>query len=208
MKLKISIIIVLASLIVLLGALYTLKNSPKENKEQPTDPFTALLQNPSTESLPKIGEYILAQFQNQTPENLSRIITSNGVLFAPYVHIEPNNRVIGQNGMSQLFTDPNTYTWGTQDGSGEPIIQTGSDYISKRVTSKTYMSVTPTVNPPIGHGNMIANVLETFPNSAQLEYYIPPTEEGGMNWSSLIFVFEYRINQWFLVGVVNDGWTI
>jgi hypothetical protein len=203
-------LIIIALLVIASGALLLFKGEAKTPTQSNTpnkDPFTALLQNTSTESLPKISEYVLKQFESKTPNNLARIMTSNGVRFSPYVNTTPADRIIGLNGMSQLFTDPNTYTWGTQDGSGEPIVLTGTNYVANKITNKPYLTTTPTINGTIGRGNMISNVIATYPGAATVEYYLPPTNPGDMDWYSLIFVFEYQNNQWFLVGVVNDQWT-
>ncbi len=204
-------LILIALLLIGSGALFLLSNETKTPPDVgaiAVDPFTAMLQNPSTEVLPKLSEYVLEQFKNKTPNNLARMMTSSGVRFSPYVNTTVNDRIIGLNGMSQLFTDPNTYTWGTQNGSGEPIILTGAAYVSNKITNKPYLITTPTINGTIGRGNMISNVSATYPSNAWVEYYLPPTNPGEMDWNSLILVFEYQINQWFLVGVVNDQWTI
>jgi hypothetical protein len=193
------------------GALFFFTYETKAPNDPNTlviDPFTATLQNPSTEVLPKLSEYTLEQFKNKTPNNLARIMTSNGVRFSPYVAMTDNDRFIGINGMTHLFTDPDTYAWGIQDGSGEVIALTGTDYITNNITNKPYLTAKPTINGAIGRGNMISNITETYLNHAWVEYHIPPTDEGGMDWQSLIFVFEYQHNQWFLVGVITDRWTI
>jgi hypothetical protein len=210
MKSKIPLILVLL-LLIGSGALFfsTQKTeTPTDSNTSIIDPFTATLQNPSTEVLPKLGEYVIEQFKNKTPNNLARIMTSSGIRFSPYVNTTLDDRIIGLNGMNQLFTDPNTYTWGTQDGSGDPIIFTGANYVANKITNKPYLTATPAINGVIGRGNMISNVADTYLGNAWIEYYIPPTDEGGMDWQSLILVFEYQYNQWFLVGVVNDQWTI
>lgn len=204
-------LILIALLLIGSGALFLFSTETKAPTDADTvkaDPFTAMLQNPNTEVLPKLSEYVLEQFENKTPSNLARIMTSSGVRFSPYVNMTANDRIIGLNGMSQLFTDPNTYTWGIQDGSGEPIVLTGAAYVSNKITNKPYATATPTINGTIGRGNMISNVADTYLGNVWIEYYIPPTDEGGMDWQSLILVFEYQYNQWFLVGVVNDQWTI
>jgi hypothetical protein len=203
-------LIIIALLLIGSGVLFLFRNEAKTPTHTDTitlDPFTTLLQNPSTAVLPELSEYVLKQFKNKTPNNLARIMTSNGVRFSPYVNTTPTDRIIGLNGMSQLFTDPNTYTWGTQDGSGEPIILTGANYVTNKITNKPYLTATPAINGTIGRGNMISNVSATYPGAATVEYYLPPTNPGDMDWYSLIFVFEYQNNQWFLVGVVNDQWT-
>lgn len=210
MKSKIPLILIIL-LVIGSGALFLLMHetkTPTDPNIPTTDPFTTMLQNPSIEVLPKLGEYALEQFKNKTPNNLARIMASSGIRFSPYVNTTPDDRIIGLNGMSQIFTDPNIYTWGIQDGSGEPIALTGAAYVSNKITNKPYTTVTPTINGTIGRGNMISNVADTYLGNAWIEYYIPPTDEGGMDWQSLILVFEYQYNQWFLVGVVNDQWTI
>lgn len=66
------------------------------------------------------------------------------------------------------------------------------------------------VNEQIGRGNTINNIAEFFPGSTFIEYHFSGFEEeyGGMDWVSLRLVFVQEGGQWYLVGLVNDRWTI
>ncbi len=174
------------------------------------DPFTATLQNPSPESLQTISSFVLEQFEQKTPQNLARIMTSAGVRFSPSLAVDAtNDRIIGISGLSQLFTDPNTYVWGTHSASGDPINLTGSQYVTNYITNEPFATFTPTLNQISNQGNIIPNLSTVYPNAQWIEYLEPGTSgNSNMDWNSLILVYEYQGNQWFLVGIVSGAWTI
>lgn len=208
MKLQHSLFIA-AILIIGIGAAVLLQ--PKQKIDQPTgqqtDAFQQVLQRRDATVLPEIGSFAIKAFVDKAPERLSRIISKNGVRFSPYAHTQPTDSVIGQNGIAKLLSDPTSYTWGTQDASGEPIVMTGAEYAARYVADKPYDTVAPTINEDIHAGSMIVNVAESYPGSTWVEYYMPPTEEGGLDWSSMTLVFQYKENQWYLVGAVHSEWT-
>jgi hypothetical protein len=65
-------------------------------------------------------------------------------------------------------------------------------------------------NEVIGTGNTINNIAEVYPSAQFVEYHFPgfDPEMAGMDWVSLRLVFEWKDEQWWLVGIIHDEWTI
>lgn len=101
------------------------------------------------------------------------------------------------------------FTWGTQDGSGDPYKATINDYLGKWVFSKDFTASQYSVNKFIGGGNSLNNLKEIYPKADFTENYIKGTEKSGnMDWKTVRFVFEEFEGKYYLIAVVNDQWTI
>lgn len=101
------------------------------------------------------------------------------------------------------------FTWGTQDGSGDPYKATINDYLGKWVFSKDFTASQYSVNKFIGGGNSLNNLKEIYPKADFTENYIKGTEKSGnMDWKTVRFVFEEFQGKYYLIAVVNDQWTI
>ncbi|PWW25644.1 hypothetical protein [Chryseobacterium sp. AG844] len=101
------------------------------------------------------------------------------------------------------------FTWGTQDGSGDPYKATINDYLGKWVFSKDFTASQYSVNKFIGGGNSLNNLKEIYPKADFTENYVKGTEKSGnMDWKTVRFVFEEFEGKYYLIAVVNDQWTI
>jgi len=135
-----------------------------------------------------------------------------GVRFTPYGYVNPSvDLSYPSTAFAALITDPTNYTWGAFDGSGDPIIYTFADYLDNFVYDEDY--VTPHlvgVNNFIGTGNSINNITTLYPTASFVEFHFTgfDPQYGGMDWTSLILVFENVAGDWKIVGVVHNQWTI
>lgn len=101
------------------------------------------------------------------------------------------------------------FTWGTQDGSGDPYKATVNDYLGKWVFSKDFTTSQYSLNKFIGGGNSLNNLKEIYPKADFTENYIKGTEKSSnMDWKTVRFVFEEFEGKYYLIAVVNDQWTI
>ena len=57
---------------------------------------------------------------------------------------------------------------------------------------------------------MLENQFEVYDNPIIVEYYFPGfnPEYEGMDWKSLRLVFEQYEDNWYLVGIIHNQWTI
>lgn len=142
---------------------------------------------------------------------LSRLAhPEKGVRFSPYSYVGPEDLLFKPAEVARLWHDPNMYTWGGFDGSGEPITMRFSDYY--RLFAYDVDFAFPDqigFNQQIGGGNMINNLGEFYPGASFVEYHFPGFDRKyeGMDWRSLRLVFERSGRTWALVGIIHDAWT-
>lgn len=134
-----------------------------------------------------------------------------GVLFSPYAHIEKDAVTIKKEEIVEVFQSQEKKTWGTRDGSGEPIELTPNEYYSEFIYDANYAEADEVVlDPTEARGNIKRNINELFPDAHVVEYYVKGTDENdNMDWKALNLVFEKdQIGEWKLVAIVHDQWTI
>jgi hypothetical protein len=138
-----------------------------------------------------------------------------GVRFSPYVYVDTKTtRVLSRRQLVKLYNGRQRLVWGEADGSGDPIRMTFRRYLSSFVYRLDLLTdKSPSYNPerPQGPGNTINNLGEVFPGTIIVGYShegITGPQGGAMDWQNLFLVFEKMGSQWYLVGIVNDEWTI
>ncbi|MEI7885458.1 MAG: hypothetical protein WCI30_08930 [Clostridia bacterium] len=135
-----------------------------------------------------------------------------GVRFSPYAHIDLVNHLsFAAINLPALLTDPTVYTWGSFDGSGDPINYKFSDYYDNFIYDEDYLN--PHLignNTIIGKGNLINNIATAYPSASFVEFHFTgfDPQYTGLDWTSLILVFENVSGNWLLVGIVHSQWTI
>jgi hypothetical protein len=135
-----------------------------------------------------------------------------GVRISPYVHVDTKQDVVlTREEIKRLQDDKTLRTWGTYDGSGEPIKLTFAEYYEKFLYNHDYAKPEKsTYDEAIGKGNTVNNIKEVYPGSHFVEYYFSGFDPKvqGMDWASLILVFEEKGGTWYLTGLVRNQWTI
>ncbi|QNF28081.1 hypothetical protein [Metabacillus elymi] len=175
-----------------------------ENDEQTEEEAKEIIMEKADEVLKLLKEKNAKELANY-------VHFEKGVLFSPYSFVDKEAVTFDIEKVEGFFEDAETYTWGTQDGSGEPIKLTSSDYYSKFIYDSKYDQADEIeFDRKEARGNTIRNIAEVFPNSHSVEYYVKGTEENGnMDWKALNLVFEKDAEgEWKLVAIVHDQWTI
>jgi hypothetical protein len=134
-----------------------------------------------------------------------------GLRFSPYETVKDTDQVFAADKVTGLIDDPTVYLWGHYDGSGEPINLTFADYYSKFVYDEDFANAPQiALNHRLGTGTSIDNTFEYYQSSMVVEFYFPgfDPQYAGMDWRSLRLVFMQQGNDWFLVGIIHDQWTI
>ena len=134
-----------------------------------------------------------------------------GLRFSPYSNVSEKDVTIPAAQLSAAAKDGSKREWGAYDGSGEPIKLTFSEYFNKFVYPKDYLEAPEIIfNQAVQRGNSLNNIKKAFPGATSIEYYFPGFEKQyeGMDWRSLTPVFEQKDGIWYLVGLVNNQWTI
>jgi hypothetical protein len=117
--------------------------------------------------------------------------------------------VFSRKQVQSAATDETSHLLGTADGTGEPIYDTLEGHI-RRIGGLDYKNADATgYNRVIGRGNTINNVFEYFRDAIVVEYYWGGTEKyAGMDWHSVRLVYARGSDNWYVVGIVEDRWTI
>jgi len=134
-----------------------------------------------------------------------------GVRFSPYSYILEEHQVFMPEALPILMDLDAVYTWGSYDGTGDPIELTFIDYYEEFVYSADFVNAEEVaINERIGQGNTLENIDAFYPGSSFVEYHFSGFDEqyGGMDWESLRLVFIEEDGRWLLVGIVHDQWTI
>jgi hypothetical protein len=135
-----------------------------------------------------------------------------GVRFSPYAFVHLNSDIVLRAAeIKNIPIDSKSYLWGYYDGSGKPINLPVVKYFDQFVSPVDFSKAPEmSYNRIIGKGNTLNNVFEVYPGAIVAEYHYPGFEAkyGGMDWKSLRLVFENEGDQWRLVGIISDRWTI
>lgn len=155
---------------------------------------------------------VISAIKNQNMQELANFVHPElGVRFSPYSYINVNKDLVFNNQSIKSFGYSKIkYTWGAYDGSGEPILLTPMEYLKKFVYDKNFANASQvSYNKLLGFGNTIENQFQVYSDSIIVEYYLPGDPRyGGMDWRSLRLVFKNYGNDWYLIGVIHNEWTI
>lgn len=135
-----------------------------------------------------------------------------GVTFTPYSTVEPETDLcFTADQIKNLAQDQNIYTWGFEDGRGDPIQMTLTQYFERYVYDRDYTQATEIgVDRIITGGNALENLVEAYPDCRFVDFCLPSADpvNDGLDWSSLKLVFQVKGEHWYLVGIVHGEWTI
>jgi len=171
---------------------------------------TAQLKQYST--LEEASSAAILALKNKDMKTLAAMAGEKGVRFSPYSYIDLEKDVVLEPiVLENAYILSRTFVWGSYDGSGEPIDLPFAQYFDKFVYDKDFMNA-PDVkfNEIIGTGNTINNIIEAYPDAEFAEYHFTgfDAQYEGMDWESLRLVFEKKDGNYYLVGIIHDGWTI
>lgn len=142
----------------------------------------------------------------------SYVHPDRGVTFTPYSTVDPDSDLsFTADQIRSLAQDPNVYTWGFEDGRGEPIQMTFAQYFERYVYDRDYVQVPELgVDRIMTGGNALENLTEVYDGCRFVDFSFPSLDpvSDGLDWSSLKLVFQPEGEHWYLVGVVHGEWTI
>jgi len=135
-----------------------------------------------------------------------------GVRFTPYTYVSlEDDMVFNKEDIKNFFNDEKVYVWGIYDGIGDDISLTPGKYYERFIYSADFKNANEIgYNKVLSTGNMLENQFEVYDNPIIVEYYFPGfnPEYEGMDWKSLRLVFEQYEDNWYLVGIIHNQWTI
>lgn len=156
---------------------------------------------------------VLELLKDKDMEDLSEFIhPTKGVRFSPYGHVDvDNHQVFSAEEVAELEGDAGFYTWGSYDGSGESIELDFNGYYDEFIFDEDFLN--PQIignNVSVSQGNSLDNISEVYEDGHFIELHFQgfDPQYEGIDWKSLKLVFEVVDNDWYLVGIVHDQWTI
>ena len=142
----------------------------------------------------------------------SYIHPERGVTFTPYSTVDPETDLtFTPSQIKGLAQDQTVYTWGFEDGRGDPIKLTILQYLERYVYDTDYTQAPEIgVDRIITGGNALENLAEAYPGCRFVDFGFPSADPAndGLDWTSLKLVFQPEETRWLLVGVVHGEWTI
>jgi hypothetical protein len=193
--------------------------SPVATQPSAAAPTTVVVSDgtPVHQIPPAEAEAIIADTARQTilalkerdMQQLARLVhPQQGVVFSPYGFVGEERLSFKAEQLPGALNDPTIYTWGSYDGSGEPIDLSFDAYFKRFVYSQDFAQA-----PQIAYNRIIRegyHADQFDPNSIMVEYHFPGFDPRfeGMDWESLRLVFQQAEQRWYLVGIIHNQWTI
>ncbi|ALF60692.1 hypothetical protein AOC03_01640 [Psychrobacter urativorans] len=174
----------------------------------PTQPTTPDSQQTITQQAMHIQR---ALANNDYAGIINDIHPTKGVRFSMYAYVHLNkDKVFSRAQFAQYLRESKIrFTWGEIDGAGETYIEPLPVYLDNWIDAKKFDNARVTVNKFETRGNMINNVLEAYPGADVVDFvYSGSDKYDGMDWRGMRLVFENYQGKRYLVGIVNDRWTV
>lgn len=174
------------------------------------------LSNPPSQSANLVNEAftVLGHLANEDGAALANHAhPTKGVRFSPYFNVNVNTDIVfypGNTIGANMFTNTTVYIWGEFDGTGESIGGEYAYYHSRFVYDEDYLNPELIgINQIVGTGNINNNIEDVYPNESYVEFHFTGFDPQymGMDWRSLVLVFEEDNGTYYLVGIVHGEWT-
>ncbi|WP_336718959.1 hypothetical protein [Chryseobacterium mucoviscidosis] len=163
------------------------------------------------QALKKINEDIIQALKDKNFKKFAEFIhPEKGVRFSMYAFVNPKeDKKFSKADFIRYQPTKTLFTWGTMDGSGDLYRATIRDYLADWVYSKDFATAQVSLNEFQGKGNSLNNLKAIYTNADFTENFIKGSEaNSGMDWKCLRLIFEEFQGKYYLIGVVNDQWTI
>lgn len=174
-------------------------------------PIEAVENFSQQDSIKATGRQVLTFFAQKNYPELIKYFSDEGVRFIPYGFIDTSStKSLSAEDFLESINKKWVLTWGSYDGTGDPIKLSVADYLKKFVYNHDYLNAEATgFDAVIKQGNSINNIKEIYPNHHFIDYHFSGFEQkySGMDWSSLRLVFEKQNGQYFVVAIIHDQWT-
>ncbi len=133
-----------------------------------------------------------------------------GLTLSPYGYVNTEKTVLMTAEEVRLrFTSDTARRifWGYYDGSGDPIELTPAAYARRFIYDRDFAKSDSLLFHKIPQrGNTLNNLSYAFPDGVPVESFVPG--KSAMDWRALRMVFEKYNDQYYLVALVHDQWTI
>ena len=139
----------------------------------------------------------------------SWVSQESGLMFVPFSTIEFDRCLVFTPIEVKGFADSkNTYLWGVEPGTGARLERTPAQFMDETLRTLDYSQASAVgFRRVMKTGNAPENVTEAFPDAYFVDFYYPPSEQGGTDWSSLKVVFANENGRLRLIALVRGVYT-
>ena len=135
-----------------------------------------------------------------------------GIRFSPYAYIDTlHDLKLTKSAFEEHVKKQDKLNWGSYDPSDEPINKSIQGYFKEFVYDADFLHAEKTsFNEFIGGGNTLNNLLAIYKDCVFTESHFSGFDKKfeGMDWTSVRLVYKKQGEQYYLVGIVHDQWTI
>ncbi|MDQ6814317.1 MAG: hypothetical protein M3040_11310 [Bacteroidota bacterium] len=189
-------------------------NASRNDTSLSTGSDTGIHSSPSIKndsSLLALSNSILLLIKKQELSKLSSFIHPQlGIRFSPYGVVDTvKNQRLSKEAFTNLITNKKAINWGTSAGTGEPITSNLKDYFKKFVYDADFVNAEQkSVNKIVGRDSLSGNIASVYADCNYTQFYFSGFNKKyeGMDWKSLVLVFNRINGQPFLVAIVHDQW--
>ena len=164
------------------------------------------------DSIKATGRQVLTFLKQRNYPELVKYFSVKGVRFVPYGFIDTtSSKLLTSEDFLKAIDKKWILSWGSYDGTGDPIKLTVTTYVKNFVYNADYLNAEATAfDAVMKQGSSINNIKDIYPNHHYLDYHFSGFDQkfAGMDWTSLRLVFEHQDGQYFLVAIIHDQWTI
>ncbi|TKC03135.1 hypothetical protein [Pedobacter cryotolerans] len=164
------------------------------------------------DSIKATARQVLTFLKQNNYAELIKYFSADGVRFVPYGFIDTaNSKKLTPEDFLESINKQWTLTWGSYDGTGDPIKLSVPAYLKKFVYNADYLAAEAVgYDQIIKQGNSLNNLKTIYPNHHFIEYHFSGFDQklDGMDWTTLRLVFEKIDGQYFLVALIHDQWTV
>lgn len=184
-----------------------LEGSNSDNKE-----IDQVKSKKAKELLDGLEDNVIKALKEKDYKKLSELVhPAAGVRFSPYSYVDRFSNIVLTNDSLKLEEISSVKKlWGNFDGSGKEIRMSVDKYFDEFVYQKDYKNADKiTYNTPQNTGNSIDNHLKVYGKCISVDYHFEGTEENnGMDWKTLRLIFKEYNGKYYLIGIINNEWTI
>ena len=209
---KLSIAAGFASIIAMTGCQSSAESSATTSNQSTGTPSVAVVSDMSQQTLRQQAMRIQRALANKDFSRITDDIhPTRGVRFSmyAYVHLD-KDKVFSREQFAQYLNQSKIrFTWGELDGAGEALVVPLPEYLDTWIDGKKYNNARITVNTFESRGNMINNVNEAYPKSDVVDFHYKGSDKyDGIDWRGMRLVFDEYQGKRYLVGIINDRWTV
>ncbi len=207
-----------AALVVLVAScIDNAKQEEVKTDSLPTDSISIPKQEPSVPNdsiLIVLTKKVLTAIKNKNYIQLDEIIHPViGIRLSPYGYIDTSKAIqlTREKFLSLVNNKKQKLNWGSYDGSGETILLTLEGYFKEFVYDVDFVNPEKlATNKMIGLGNSLNNLESIYPGLPFTESHFSGFDKKyeGMDWRSIRLVFKKEGDNYYLVAIIHDQWTI